>query len=144
MPRNGHGAVPHDDQFKGGPADQLHDVEQHRQASKTAAVSGMHQAGAGKTAVAADFCGPGEQACAEDGAGNDDSQGRLRAECRHQVSADLHDQQTDPEAQPERRVIAPAEQAVRCGQGAARYWCLLLCWIRTPLTFPCVNGRSAC
>ena len=59
----------------------------------------MHQAGIRQTAVAANFCGLGEQACAQDGAGNDHDHCRLGAKCRHQVGADLHDQQTDPQTE---------------------------------------------
>ena len=105
-------AVAHDDQLEGGPAQQLHHVEQDRQAREAAAVGALDQAGAGLAAGAAQPRHPGQQAGAQEGAEHHRQQRALRAHGGHQVGAHLHHQQADAQAEPQGGVLAPAEYAL--------------------------------
>ena len=97
---HGKRAITHDHQLKRGPSDQLNNIEQHRQACKTAAKHLVHEACARQTTVATHFGYPTKQARAHDGTHNGDQQSFLRAQPRNQVSTDLHDQQSDAQTEP--------------------------------------------
>ncbi len=117
---DGDGGVAHHHQFKRAPAEQLHDVEHDRQARERAAVDGMHQPGAGQAAVAADLGHPAEQAGAEQRAKHDGQQRILRAHGGHQVRAHLHHQQAHAQAEPQRGVVVPLEDAAVGANGGQR------------------------
>ena len=72
----------------------------------------MHQAGAGQSAVATYLGDPAQNTGAKDGAGHNRQQGLLGPHGRHQVSADLHDQQANAKTEPQRSMIAQSKDAL--------------------------------
>ena len=108
---NRYGGIAHHHQLKRAPAHQLHDVQHDGQAGKAPAIHRVHQPRAGQAAVAAQLGDPAQQPGAQQRARHNRPQGLLGAQRRHQVGADLHYQQAHAQAEPQRGVVVPLEDA---------------------------------
>ena len=109
------GAVAHDDKFKGGPPDQLHDIQDYRQAREMAPEGRAHQSGTRQSAIAAKLGRPCQQAGPNHGAQQDGNHGVATPDRGHEIGADLDDQQTHAQTEPERGVFMPVKDPIVFG-----------------------------
>jgi hypothetical protein len=120
MGRPAHRGLAHHHQLERTPAQQLHDVEQHRQAREAPAQRGVHQPRAGQAAGAADVGHPAQQRRAQQRAGAGHPQRAGQPQRGGDQRAHLQHQQAHAQAEPQRGVVVPAEHALGGGHGAQR------------------------